>query len=227
MSDQLKTIREELSFVRHDLQKVRERTTTLEGRVSLVEDDLNPFKWEIITVREQKINYDKKMDDMENRMQRKKVRIVGLPERSEGLDPVAFLEKWFKDLFGEDTFSTFFTLERAHRVPFRPPPPGCPPRSLLVKMLYYKDRVTILNKAREMGNILYNGTSVSIYPDFSPDLQKWRSRFGEIKRKLQHLKVTYALLYPARLRVTTLGEILSFDTPEGVVGWLATHKGRL
>lgn len=37
----------------------------------------------------------------------KNVRIVGLPERSEGLDPAVFLEKWFKDLFREDTFSPF------------------------------------------------------------------------------------------------------------------------
>lgn len=78
-----------------------------------------------------------------------------------------------------------------------------------------------------MGIIRYNGTSVSIYPDFSPDLQKRRAKFGVIKRKLKQLKVTYALLYPARLWATALGETLFFDTPEGVAGWLATHKGRL
>lgn len=48
------------------------------------------------------------MDDIENRMQRKNVKIVGLPERSEGLDPVVFLEKWFKYSYGEDSFSSFF-----------------------------------------------------------------------------------------------------------------------
>lgn len=53
--DQFKSIREELSLVRHDLQKVWERTTTLEGRISLVEDYLNPLKQEIRSISE-KVN---------------------------------------------------------------------------------------------------------------------------------------------------------------------------
>lgn len=81
---QLKTVREELSLVRHYLQKVRERTTALEGRVSLLEDDLNPMKQEIA-------NYQTKIDEMDNRMRGKNIRIVGLPERSEGSDPTVFL----------------------------------------------------------------------------------------------------------------------------------------
>lgn len=103
-------------------------------------------------------------------------------------------------------------------MPSRPPPPGGHPRSLLVRLLYFKDRVTILQKAREMGNILYNGARLSIYSDFSPELEKRRAKFVEIKHKLRQLKVTYAMLYPARLGVTALGETLFFDTPEGVAG---------
>lgn len=125
MSDQLQTIREELPLVSHDMQKVCEWTTAL-GRVSILEDDLNPLKREMSTRREQMANYQIKIDEMENRMRRKNVRIVGLPERSEGPDPTVFLEKWLKDLFGEQSFSALFALERAHRVPSRPPQPGAP-----------------------------------------------------------------------------------------------------
>lgn len=80
-------------------------------------------------------------------------------------------------------------------------------------MLFYKDRVTILQKAREMGNILYEGKRVSIYSDFSPELQKWGAKFLEIKHKLQQMKVSYALLYSVRPQVTALGETLFFDSP--------------
>lgn len=79
LSDQLKTIREELSFVRGDQQNVCERTTALEGRVSLVDDNLNTLKWEIRIVKEEMINYEKKMDDMEHRMRRKKCEDCGAP----------------------------------------------------------------------------------------------------------------------------------------------------
>lgn len=61
------------------MQKVHERTAALEGRVSLVEDDLNPLKREIRAVKEQTNNYEIKMDDVENRMRGKNVRIVGAP----------------------------------------------------------------------------------------------------------------------------------------------------
>lgn len=40
MSDHLKGIREEIHFLPHDAHKIRERTTALEGRISLIEDDL-------------------------------------------------------------------------------------------------------------------------------------------------------------------------------------------
>lgn len=74
-----------------------------------------------------------------------------------------------------------------------------------------------------MGNILYNGIKVSIYPDFSPDLQKQRAKFGEAKCKFQRLKISYVLLYPARLQVNTTGGTV-FDSPEGVEDWNTTCK---
>lgn len=86
---------------------MQERTTALEGRDSLVEDDLNPHKREI-TVKEQMSNYEIKMDNMKKRIRRKNVRIMGLPEHSEGPDPVIFLEKWLRDLFGKGHLLTLF-----------------------------------------------------------------------------------------------------------------------
>lgn len=97
MSDQLKT-------VGHNMQKVRERTTALEGRVSLIEDDLNPLKREMRTI---KMAIRQRLKTWRTECEKKKARIVGLPERSEGSDPTAFLEEWFKDLFGAQSFSPF------------------------------------------------------------------------------------------------------------------------
>lgn len=88
-----------------------------------MENDLTSLKREMSTLREQMINQEKKMDEMENRMRRKNVRIVGLPEHSEGADPVAFLEKWFSDALGQDSFTPFFAIKRAHRAPIMPHPP--------------------------------------------------------------------------------------------------------
>lgn len=44
--------------------------------MGLVEDDLAPLKWEMRALREQMINREIKMDEMENKMRRNNVWIV-------------------------------------------------------------------------------------------------------------------------------------------------------
>lgn len=55
------------------------------------------------------------------------VHIVGLPKRVEGRDPTALAENWLLQIFGKNAFSPFYAVERAHRVPLRPPQLGGPP----------------------------------------------------------------------------------------------------
>lgn len=150
----LKRSKKSLSLMRQELQKAVERTTALEGRVSQVEDDIYPLQQEVKTIKDQLGRVIEKMDEIENRLRRDNVRVVGLPERSEGLNPIAFLEKWLIELFGRETFSPQFSIERAHRVPFKAPPPGGHRRSLLLKFLNYKDKIILLRNAREMGSTL-------------------------------------------------------------------------
>lgn len=57
-----------------------------------------------------------------------------------------FLEKWLEDLFGKESFSTSFSIVRAHMVPVRAPLAGGYPRPLLMRFLNYKDKVTLLRK---------------------------------------------------------------------------------
>lgn len=70
-----------------------------------------------------------KTDDIENRLKRNNVRIVGLPEKVEGRDPTALVEGWLQEIFGKEAFSPLYAVERAHRVPPRPLPSGNPPES--------------------------------------------------------------------------------------------------
>lgn len=167
------------------------------------------------------------MDEMENRLRRDNVRMVGLPEKSERSNPIAFLEKWLVELFGRETFSIMFSIEREHRFPFRAPPAGGYPRPLLMKFLNYKDKVTLLRKAREGGNIFFNGTKISLYSELSTELQRHKAEFIQIKRTLQKFKLPYAFLYPARLRVTALGGTLIFDSPASMETWLEENKEKL
>lgn len=60
-----------------------------------------------------------------------------------------------------------FAIERAHRVPGRAPPKGAPPRSMIAKVLHFRDRENILKEARTGPEMEFNGYRMSIYPDFS------------------------------------------------------------
>lgn len=126
LGGQMKDIKEELTLVRHELKKTAERVTEAERRISQIEDDLHPMKQEVKAWKEKIIKLTEKFDEMENRLRRDNVRVVGLPEGSEGSDPMAFLERWLIETFGRETFSQQFSIERAHRVPFRPPPRKSP-----------------------------------------------------------------------------------------------------
>lgn len=209
LCDQLKGLKEELFLINQDLQRTVVKTTTLEERLSQVEDDLNPMKQQFKAMQAQIGLYKAKMDEIENRSRRNNVRVVGLPKRCEGSHPAEFLKKWLKGTFVTETFSHLFAIERAHRVHSRVLPPGGHSRPLIIKMLNYKDKVTLMQKARELGDIFHNGARISLYPDYSPDyspsLQKRRAEFIDIKRSLWNYKIAYALLYPARLRITALG----------------------
>lgn len=121
LSDQLRGIRDDLFSLKQDMQEVCAWTTVLEGRLSQVEDDVNLMRQEVKIMKEQLEMCMRKMDEFENRARRKNVRVLGLPERSEGNNPTEYMEGWFRDMFGKDCLSKFFAIERAHRVAYRAP----------------------------------------------------------------------------------------------------------
>ena len=119
-----------------------------------------------------------------------------------------------------------FAIERAHRVPFRAHLKDGHPRPLLLKFLNFTDKAAALQKAREKGDIFYNGSRISLYPDFSPKLSKRRAEFTPIKRNLLRGRIKYALLYPARLRIMTTEGPQFFDTPGKAAQWLEENKAQ-
>lgn len=117
-----------------ELQKAVERTSILEERPSQVEDILHPMRQEFKIMQTQLDTHKFKMDELENRLRRHNVRVMGLPERSGGSCPEEFMEKWLREVFGTETFSHIFAIERAHRVPTRIISPGNHPRPLIMKL---------------------------------------------------------------------------------------------
>lgn len=155
---------------------------------------------------------------MGNRLRRSNIRIIGIPEKAEGKNPVYF-EKWLTDTFGKDNYTPFFS------VPFRAPPPGGGnDRPFSLKLLRYKDRDIKLRLARQNINLEIQGAKVSICPDFSAAIQKQRARFTEVKKHLRAIPVVYSMLYPAKLQVVADGSVHFFEDPATATYWLDRHE---
>lgn len=88
---------------------MQERTTPLENRVSQLEDTVPLLAIEI-KVTPWLNAIDIKVEDLENCLHCDNVRVVGIPEKAEGNDPVEFAEHWLRDIFGKETFSALFAV---------------------------------------------------------------------------------------------------------------------
>lgn len=220
-------LKNDMGHVRQDLRKINERVKEAEERISRVEDQLPTLSQTVKTHTQQINSLLLKVDDLENRSRRSNLRLVGVPEKEEGRDPVAYFERWLLEVVGRNILSSFFAIERAHRVPARAPPPGAPPRPILMKLLNFRDRDAILRAAREKGDFTIQGHKVSLYPDFSNEIQKRRMQFLDVKKRLRNVGVPYAMQYPAKLRVVALGSTHFFDSPVEAVKWLDVNERSL
>lgn len=109
---------------------------------------------------------------------------MGLPECIEGRDPTDFIEQWLITIFGKEAFTLLFTVERAHRTPTRPLPPGYPSRPFLARLLELQgsgDHTAACQRA--LGYTLQRRKKSPFTPTFRPKcsdngLHSLRSRTG-------------------------------------------------
>ncbi|KAM9316655.1 proto-oncogene tyrosine-protein kinase ROS [Gastrophryne carolinensis] len=172
------TLQEQFNYFRHDLDKIRDRAGEAERRIGEAEDRLSTHTGEIATLRRQVTTLMGRAEDAEDRNRRNNVRILGLPEKAEGASPEQFVENLIKETLAPVNLTTFFTVERAHRIPMRPLPPGTPPRPFIFKVLHYRDRDAILAAARMKGAVTFNNARLSFFPDFTSEVQKLRRSFN-------------------------------------------------
>lgn len=119
----------DISLLRQDLSKVKDRVTEAETRIGAAEDILHPLTHTTEDLQRQIQQLHAHQDDMENRLRRCNLRFIGLPEKAEGTNPAEYLESLLIQHFGREAFSVMFAVERAHRIPAKPPPVGAPPQN--------------------------------------------------------------------------------------------------
>ncbi|KAJ1128596.1 hypothetical protein NDU88_006973, partial [Pleurodeles waltl] len=106
-----------------------------------------------------------------NRSRCNNLRIVGLPENTATSSLVSFLEDWFHLWMPADHLTAWFPIERAHGALQSRPPPGFPPRPLILHLFNFKDRDALLQDALTRRDLFCDGVKVLLFPDYTRDVQ--------------------------------------------------------
>ncbi len=129
------------------------------------------------------------------------MRLVGLPEGTEGNDSAGFLRanlsKWIPSLRGHD-----IEIDRAHRV-YDGGRGSDRPRTLIFRVLRWHDRSDILKGARQAYPVkcAQNNVILLFFPDFTPATAIRRKAFGPVLKKMTALGLQRFFIYPAVIKL--------------------------
>ncbi|RXN13098.1 LINE-1 type transposase domain-containing 1 [Labeo rohita] len=187
------------------LESATNRLVEVERRIMAAEAFSEDAQTHALNLEKQVAILNEHIEDLENRGRRKNIRILGLREEVEGTDAVAFLQMWIPKFLHLQAKNGRIKIERAHRT--LAPKLGAKDRPwpLIVRFHNYGDKQKVLDASRMLsrdGDLWYDDNKVSFYQDFSASVIQRRKEFDAVKQRLREMGACYAMLYPAKLRVS-------------------------
>lgn len=110
LTGKIEQVQLDISLIRRDMDTFRTRLTEAERRVGDAEDVLQDHTVSLRTLQTKIKSLETRAEDAENRNRRNNLRIVGLPEGTEGTDPTSFTEKLLRELLPQAAFSDVFVV---------------------------------------------------------------------------------------------------------------------
>lgn len=214
LKSELQAVRTEIAnnatLMRTDIEQMKTTIKDMEGSMSTWTDEVNELQAVVGTLKSELKELRDKSEDMEGRMRRCNIRIVGVAE-GPGSASTQSVSKLLSEALKLDKE---VLVDRSHRS-LRPLIPGGKPRVIVAKLHYYQDCVEVLRRARCQAPLQLNGNSISIFPDYTASVAKARAAFTDVRSLLREQRgVRYGLLFPARLRITHNGADREFLDPD-------------
>ena len=144
LETKIDTLATDMGLLRDNHRRLAERVTTNEREMSEVSPMLTSMRSRMEEMEGKVKSLEIRAEEAENRSRRNNIRLIGVPEKTENGNVVDFLETWLREQIAPEGLSPHYALERAHRVPVRPPMAGAPPRPIIARLLHYRDRDHIL-----------------------------------------------------------------------------------
>uniref|UniRef100_A0A3B1JLI8 L1 transposable element RRM domain-containing protein n=1 Tax=Astyanax mexicanus TaxID=7994 RepID=A0A3B1JLI8_ASTMX len=198
LKSELQAVRLEISSsaaaIRSEVDRMKMDFTDMAGGLSTWSDEVASLQTAVTCLQSQVEKLKEKNEDLEGRMRRGNIRIVGVDEQPESTLQID------RDV----------KVDRSHRS-LTQWKPGDRPRVIIAKLHYDGDAAEILRRARDQAPLSYNGKRIAIYPDYTATVAKARASFTSVRKMLRGKQgIRYGLLFPARLRITYRNEEKEF-----------------
>lgn len=210
LATELRAVKAEIASntatMRTEIAHVKSIVKDMEVGLSTWSDEVVSLQSSVAGLKGQVDELNGKCEDMEGRMRRGNIRIMGVAETTGSATPDA-VSKLLKEVFRMEKDPQ---IERSHRG-LAQRKPGDKPRVIIAK-LHEGDAIDILQRARVRGGQLsYNGNAIAIFPDYTAKVDRARAAFTDVRKMLCGREgVRYGLRYPARFLITHNNEEKEF-----------------
>lgn len=217
IKSELQAIRAEIAnnatATRTEIESIKHCLKDVEGGVSAWSDETTALQATVASLTKQVELLQDKCEDMEGRMRRGNIRIVGVPEHPGTSSPVE-VSKLLKDVL---QLNKEVKVDRSHRS-IGSRKPGDRPRVIIAKLHYDGDCAEILRRARDRAPLTHNGNRIAIFPDYTTSVARARAAFSDVRKMLRGRQgIRYGLIYPAKFRISYNGEEKEFlNAPEAM-----------
>lgn len=216
----LTSVRSELKDLKETLSSLGEVVSTHDSRIDSLESALKELEKVNATIM-------LKLDDLESRSRRNNIRIIGVPEGSEGPRVTDFVAALLPKLLGESNLDSPLLVDRAHRALRPRPPEGARPRPIIARIHLFQTKEKILRLRRSAGPLLFQGHTILIFPDYTSSVIEKRRQFTGTLQELRNLKITHSLRFPARLQVTFENQSHTFHDSSEADDFVKSIKSRM
>lgn len=213
LKTELQAVRSEIAnstaATRTEIDQMKANMKDMESGLSEWSDEVTTLQTTVRSLQKELTDLRGKCEDMEGRMRRCNIRILGVPEEP-GSSSTTSVSKLLKDMLKLDKD---IIIDRSHRS-LAPKRQDGKPRAIIAKLHHYQDCVEILRRARTQSPLRLNGAPVAIFPDYTTTVARARAAFTEVRKLLHNQQgVRFGILYPARLRITYNGQDKEFLDP--------------
>ena len=164
-------IKNQLETIKCDVSGIQNRVTSLEEAMTDVDSRVDAHEERIAALERGQRDTSNSLTELQNYTRRTSIRIIGVPESSEGPQPIPFAAKFLSEVFGAEIFPKLPKLDDAFRIPVAQRS-GDRPRPFIVKFHELRVKDLVVREARRRrGSLKYNGANILVFEDFATNLE--------------------------------------------------------